>query len=167
MLHEIKNKLIYKAVDKYELLNGDMRSDTDGAAAVPKGSAMYVKEYSECPMAFDSMIISLSQYFDLVSLTSYKLEDLWLNLLDVLDLERPNNYTVFKAVHHQGYRNIILKDPLMQQVIRQTDAFKDSGLACMNPSKYLERIYDIRRNCATAEEPYANFVDSLQSEALR
>ncbi len=60
------------------------------------------------------MVISLSQYFDLVSLTSYKLEDLWLNLLDVLDLDRPNQYTVFKAVHHQGYRNIILKDPLMQ-----------------------------------------------------
>ena len=35
VLHEIKNKLIYKAVDKYELLNGDMRSDTDGAAAGP------------------------------------------------------------------------------------------------------------------------------------
>ena len=69
-------------------------------------------------MAFDQMVISLTQYFDLVNLCSIKLEDLWLNLLDVLDMDRPNSYTVFKAVHHQGFRNIILKDPLMQQVIR-------------------------------------------------
>lgn len=51
-------------------------------------------------MAFDQMVISLTQYFDLVNLCSVKLEDLWLNLLDVLDMDRPNSYTVFKAVHH-------------------------------------------------------------------
>jgi len=101
ILHEIKNKLIYKAVEKYELLNGAMRSDTDGAAAGPQGNDdQYVKAYPECPMAFDQMVISLTQYFDLVNLCSIKLEDLWLNLLDVLDMDRPNSYTVFKAVHH-------------------------------------------------------------------
>ena len=51
-------------------------------------------------MAFDQMIITISQYFDLVNLNSYKLEDLWLNLMDVMGLDRPNKYTVFKAVHH-------------------------------------------------------------------
>ena len=64
------------------------------------GEESYIKEYPECPMAFDQMIITISQYFDLVNLNSYKLEDLWLNLMDVMGLDRPNKYTVFKAVHH-------------------------------------------------------------------
>ena len=65
-------------------------------------------------MAFDQMIITITQYFELINITSTKLEELWLNLLDVLCLARPNNYTVFKAVHHQGFRNIVLKDPLVK-----------------------------------------------------
>ena len=85
-----------------------MRSDTDGApsaAETPNNSTAepypkYIKEYPECPLAFDQMIISLTQYFDLINLNSYKLEDLWLNLLEMMSLERPNKYTVFKAVHH-------------------------------------------------------------------
>ena len=77
----------------------------DGSDEAPKKLLMldeekYIKEYPECPMAFDQMIITISQYFDLVNLNSYKLEDLWLNLIDVMGLDRPNKYTVFKAVHH-------------------------------------------------------------------
>ena len=59
------------------------------------------------------MIINLTQYFDLINLNSLKLEDLWLNILEVLGLERPNRYAVFKAFHHIGFRDVILKDPLM------------------------------------------------------
>ena len=183
MLHEVKSKLLTKAIDRYNLLNGHMRSDSDGAAdgpvAAPAASDMeqpavmipnqrYIKEYPECPMAFDQMLISLTQYFELVNMNSYKLEDLWLNLLDVMCLERPNRYTVFKAVHHQGFRNIILKDPLIQQIVREAESYKDSGLVHMNPKLYLEQIYNIRRNCATAEESYSYFAESgLQSESLR
>jgi len=90
VLCEVKNKLIYKAIDRYELLNNAMRADLDGAAAGPTGHKKYIKDYAECPMAFDQMIISLTQYFDIINLNSFKLEDLWLNLLDVLSLDRPN-----------------------------------------------------------------------------
>ena len=61
-----------------------------------------------------TIIISLTQYFDLINRNSLKLEDLWLNILEVLGLERPNRNSVFKAIHHQGFRNLILKNPLMQ-----------------------------------------------------
>lgn len=105
--------MIVKAVDKYNLLNTSMRADSDGAPDGPIANTKYIKDYAECPIAFDQMIISLSQYFNLINLLSYKLEDLWLNILEVLGLERPNRFTVFKAVHHQGFRNVILKDPLM------------------------------------------------------
>jgi len=113
VITEVKQKLVFKAIDKYNLLNSHMRSDTDGAPSAPDSKhdeaassptaelyPSYIKAYPECPLAFDQMIISLTQYFELVNLNSYKLEDLWLNLLDVMYLERPNKYTVFKAVHH-------------------------------------------------------------------
>ena len=168
VISEVKQKLVYKAIDKYDLLNRHMRSDSDGApnaAEAPSGAAapgdypVYIKEYPECPQAFDQMVIAISQYFELLNLTSYKLEDLWLNLLDVLCLERPNKYTVFKAVHHQGFRNIVLKDPLMQQIIREVDSYKESGFCYINPEKYLEKIYDIRRNCSTSEESYRSLFE--------
>ena len=38
----------------------------------------------------------------------------------------------------------------------------------MNPKKYLEQIYDIRRNCHTVEESYAELEDQgFFSESLR
>ena len=168
VIGEVKNKLVTKAIDRYELLSKELSADEDGAPAGPQGNKKYIKDYPDCPMAFDQMIISIHQYFELVDLNSIKLEDLWLNLLEVLNLERPNKYTVFKAVHHQSFRNIILKDPLMQQIIREVESYKDSGLACMHPAKYLERIYNIRRNCATAEGSYRDLAEQgMQSEALR
>ena len=119
-------------------------------------------------MAFDQMIITISQYFDLCNLNSYKLEDLWLNLMDVMCLDRPNRYTVFKAVHHQGFRNIVLKDPLIAQIIREVESYKESGLAHMNPKKYLEQIYDIRRNRHTVEESYSELDEQgYLSDSLR
>ena len=70
VLQEVKHKLIYKAIDRYNLLNGHMRADSDGApngpveklASAPgapeeekiaEPELEYIKEYPECPMAFD------------------------------------------------------------------------------------------------------------------
>ena len=114
VLAEVKNKLIVKAIEKYDLLNRTMRAESDGAPEGPnQENSKYVKDYAECPMAFDQMIISITQYFDLINRNSLKLEDLWLNILEVLGLERPNRNAVIKAIHHQGFRNVVLKDPLM------------------------------------------------------
>ena len=114
VLGEVKHKLVFKAIDKFNLLNSQMRAETDGAPVAATGPIgypygnkpenqtedVYIKEYADCPAEFDQMVISIAQYFELVNLNSYKLEDLWLNLLDVLNLDRPNKFTVFKAVHH-------------------------------------------------------------------
>jgi hypothetical protein len=43
-------------------------------------------------------------------------------------------------------------------VIREVDSYKDSGLAHLNPAKFLEQIYDIRRNCHVQEETCAEFI---------
>ena len=76
VITEVKHKLLLKAIDKFSLLNRHMRPDTDGAPAGPGGAdaeideespkklvideEQYIKEYPECPMAFDQMIITIS-----------------------------------------------------------------------------------------------------------
>lgn len=86
VITEVKHKLLLKAIDKFSLLNKHMRPDTDGAPAGPAGAdeaaggpggadneideeepkklvideEQYIKEYPECPMAFDQMIITIS-----------------------------------------------------------------------------------------------------------
>jgi len=35
VITEVKHKLVYKAIDKYNLLNSHMRSDSDGAPCAP------------------------------------------------------------------------------------------------------------------------------------
>ena len=47
-------------------------------------------------MAFDQMVISVAQYFDIINLNSDKIEDLWLNLIEVIAVDCPNKYTVFR-----------------------------------------------------------------------
>ena len=128
----------------------------------------YVKDYRESPQDFDSMLIAIWNYFELVNENSAKLEDIWLNLLSVLQLQRPNKLTVFKAVHHQGFRNFVLKDPLIRQIINACEEYKDSGYAAMNPAKYLKKIYGIRQNCGLVEDPYEVHLHfNPQSETLK
>jgi len=59
-----------------------------------------VKDYRDAPQDFDRMLITIWNYFELINQNSAKIEDIWLNMLEVLQLPRPNKYTVFKAVHH-------------------------------------------------------------------
>lgn len=102
-------------------------------------------------MAFDQMVIYVAQYFEIVNMNTNKIEDLWLNLLEVLEINHSNEHTIFRQVHYKGYRNVILKDPLIAQIIKEVESYKDSGLAYLNPARYLEQIYDIRRNCNVPE----------------
>lgn len=96
VMNEIRHKLLSKAMERYNLLNSGLRTDTDGAPPAPgiashtELAAELVKKYPECPMAFDQMVISVAQYFEIINQNSDKLEHLWLNLLDVVGIKRTN-----------------------------------------------------------------------------
>jgi len=92
------------------------------------------------------MIQTIWRYFELMNCCSNRLEDLWFSILETLELDRPNKYSIFKAVHHQVFRNVVLKDPIIRQIIAQTEEYRYSGYALGgDPGRHLERIYDIRR----------------------
>lgn len=93
MLNEIKHKLLAKAIERLNLLNSHLKPDTDGAPSGPAVDSQnslaseLVKKYPECPMAFDQMVFSVARYFDIINMNSDKIEDLWLNLLDLIGIE--------------------------------------------------------------------------------
>ena len=82
------------------------------------------------------MIIGIWRYFEFVDSKSAAIEDLYLNFLEFLDLERYNSRTFVVTVHHEAFRNTILKDPLLRQIITLTEAHRNSAIN--PPGKYLD-----------------------------
>jgi hypothetical protein len=74
------------------------------------------------------------KYLELLDRTAPLIEDIYLCILDALDLERPNPYSIFKSIQWQGFRNVILKDRTIREVMAQIEKWKDSGHAVNNPS---------------------------------
>lgn len=103
---------------------------------------MYVRQYWECPHNFNMMINGIWRYFDFLDSKDGPIEDLYLNLLEFLDLERYNERTFITSLHHEAFRSIVLKDELMRQILSQAEAHRHSALN--PPDKYLDLIYSIR-----------------------
>merc|ERR1719476_4644 len=92
-----------------------------------------------------------------------------MNVLDVLRLEKSNPYTIFKSIHWQGFRNIILKDSTIKRIINEIRAWRESGLAAeFNPGEYIDRIMYIRSNAMQATSTYYDlFLKHGRSDILQ
>ena len=106
------------------------------------------------------------KYLDLLTKTSVQIEDLYLNLLDVLNLERPNKYTIFRAAHWQSYRNVILSDSIIRQIVDTVDEWRDSGYAQNDPGRWLDKIRYMRRNLPQATQSYLDFYDQNERSEM-
>jgi len=84
------------------------------------------------------------KYLDLVDRTSPLIEDFYLIILKLLDLERPNKLTIFLSIHWQGFRNIILKDTTIRLILGQIEKWRESGYASGNPGIWIDKIRLIR-----------------------
>lgn len=111
-----------------------------------------MRAYQECSNEFNIMVNSIWRYFDFIDSKSAFIEDLYLNFLEFLDLERFNELTFVVSMHHEAFRNTILKDVLLRQIISQAEANRDSALN--PPIKYLDLIYSIRSRLPFTKESY-------------
>ena len=114
-----------------------------------------MRAYQECSNEFNIMVNSIWRYFDFIDSKSAFIEDLYLNFLEFLDLERFNELTFVVSMHHEAFRNTILKDVLLRQIISQAEANRDSALN--PPIKYLDLIYSIRSRLPFTKESYESF----------
>jgi hypothetical protein len=123
---EVRNKLLYRACYHFQII--DIKNESDSAES-DSDIKISVQDYRDRSISFDRFIYSMWKYLDLLTKTSVQIEDLYLNLLYVLNLERPNKYTIFRAVHWQSYRNVILSDSIIRQIVGVVDEWRDSGYA--------------------------------------
>ena len=58
--HEIKNKLVLKAIEKYDLLGDNMKTDVIAGSSAPVGASIddsiLTLDYREAPARFDQMV---------------------------------------------------------------------------------------------------------------
>lgn len=172
MTEEIKSKLVVRAIERHDLLAPKYKitSAPVGPEELPdfdrvkltgpekawnlggwqtccepeehSDQKIYIRSYKECPHDFNGLINSIWRYFDFIDSKSAFIEDLYLNFLEFLDLDQYNEQTWVVSMHHEAFRNIILKDVLLRQIISQAEAHRDSALN--SPAKYLDLIYGIR-----------------------
>ena len=192
---EIKSKLVIRAIERHDLLaprykvtsapsgpedltdampsnltGAEMAWDLGGweAPCAPISvdhHKLFVRRYQECPNEFNIMVNSIWRYFDFVDSKSAFIEDLYLNFLEFLDLDCYNEQTFVVSIHHEAFRNTILKDVLLRQIISQAEAHRDSALN--PPVKYLDLIYSIRSRLPYTKESYeAFFTDNKRSLIL-
>lgn len=153
---EVRNKLLHRASYKFEIVSFD-RPDEDEPTA-PDEDGFTVSDYRDAPCRFDRFIYTMWKYLEMLTRTSPFIEDLFLALLEVLELPQPNKFTVFHAVHWQAFRNVILKDSVIRAVIAQIDLYRDSGYAENNPALYLDRVRAIRGKMSQVSAPYGEYL---------
>lgn len=147
IIAEIKTKLLLRAACKFEIIRFNQMTDADSAEPANAKDDYYqvkVRQYSECPVAFDKFIYTVWKYLDMVTSTSHMIEDLYLTIIEALELQLPNKSTIFRGVHWQSFRNVILTDKIFRSIFDQIEEFRESGYAQNNSGKWLDRIQSIR-----------------------
>ena len=61
-----------------------------------------------------------------------KLEDLWLQLLDFLELKNHSAFTIFKCVHYSTYIKKVIKDDYIQKIIEEAKKWANTSNASEN-----------------------------------
>ena len=87
---EVRNKLLYRAVQRFHIVDYEEMEDEIEYS---------VGDYRAKSSQFDRFIYCMWKYLDMLTRTSQHIEDLYLSLLEILDLPRPNKFTIFRAVH--------------------------------------------------------------------
>jgi hypothetical protein len=78
-----------------------------------------VRSYCELQPKFDEILSAVGDYFELFKTNTNKLEDLWLQLLDYLQLKNHSKYTLFKQTHYQTYIKRVIKFDYIQKIIEE------------------------------------------------
>jgi len=105
----------------------------------------------------------VGDYFELFKSNTNKLEDLWLQLLDFLQLKNHSNYTIFKRVHYSTYIKKVIKDEYIQKIIDEASKWVGTQNASEHLDSYLEKIKEIEKESTFVPEGY----DIFKREFLR
>ena len=93
-----------------------MQDSSQGVRRTNDGTTkeLKVKEYrGELQRNFDEILSAVGDYFDLFKNNTDKLEALWLQLLDYLNVRNSNQCRIFRRMHYTIYINTVIKNKII------------------------------------------------------
>lgn len=126
VIGEIRVKLLYKACFNFKIISFSRKTDSvESSEEAPEPAELLdqaiIRDYRIYSESYDLFVESMWRYLDLLDRTAPLIEDIYLRLLKGLHLSRPNELTVFKQVHWQAYRNVILKDTTIRLILDEIE----------------------------------------------
>lgn len=100
---------------------------------------------------------AVGDYFELFKNNTNKLEDLWLQLLDFLNLKNHSQFTVFKRTHYSTYIRKVIKFNVIQKITEEASKWVNTAGASENLEGYLEKIKEIEKESQFIPDSYESF----------
>ena len=120
-----------------------------------------VKEYrGDLQRNFDEILSAVGDYFDLFKNNTDKLEALWLQLLDYLEVPNMNACRIFRDMHYTIYVKTVIKNRIIQAIINEAKRWSGTPAASKHLHEHLVKIAQIESDhkpTAGIPETYETF----------
>ena len=103
-----------------------------------------VKEYrGDLQKNFDEILSAVGDYFDLFKNNTEKLEALWLQLLEYVNVPNTNQCRIFRRMHYSIYIKTVIKNATIQAIIKEATRWNNTPHASKVLREHLEKIKQI------------------------
>lgn len=131
-----KDNLVVEEVTDFQVVNVNSNKVDGGLRKEFK-----VKEYKgDLTRSFDEILSAVGDYFDLFKNNTDKLEALWLQLLDYLNVRNSNQYRIFRNMHYTIYVNTVIKNMTITAIIQEAKKWNGTSQATKLLGEHLEKI---------------------------
>lgn len=93
-------------------------------AAKTKTYSIKVCDYKDKSAKFDEILSAVGDYFDLFRQNTLRLEDLWLQILEYLQLKPPLQ-TIFSQIHYISYTKLVIRNPHIYELIKEASKYRE------------------------------------------
>lgn len=107
--------------------------------------------------SFDEILSAVGDYFDLFKNNTDKLEALWLQLLDYLNVRNSNQYRIFRSMHYTIYVNTVIKNKTITAIIQEAKRWNGTPNASKHLKEHLDKIQQIESEKTPIPETYESF----------
>ena len=122
-----------------------VRRQANGTTVVKQ---LKVKEYrGELQKNFDEILSAVGDYFDLFKNNTDKLEALWLQLLDFVDVRNINQCRIFRRMHYTIYIDTVIKNKTIEAIIGEASRWKGTQHASKALKVKKRRLRNIIIGC--------------------
>jgi hypothetical protein len=102
---------------------------------------MKAKEYrGDAQKNFDEILSAVGDYFDLFKNNTDKLEALWLQLLEYVDVSNTNQCRIFRRMHYTVYIRTVIKNKTIMAIIKEAQRWNNTPHASKMLKEHLDKI---------------------------